>query len=188
MQTGRPGNRAALLHVGNGTGRGGVGGQKGHAMRNVTLAIAGIAACTIGVVGGIAAHPTMKVPDWPDWRARYRAVDSYIPAPASPEPYALAEAGYAYDLAAADAYPRLPARPAHAPQAGNTAPLRLENPVRTDPDWIVAADPPQTPDEPKSGAAAVAAALAQTAEIGDAAAGLSASGAGDAAVGLASYP
>jgi hypothetical protein len=130
-------------------------------MRNTTLAIAGIAACTMGVLGGMAAHPTLKGPALPDWRERYRAFATAAPGLDYPV-YQVAEAGYRYDLAAAGAapawreadYPAVEAEPAAAP---------LERS-----DWVVPAEEPVAEPDPDSGAAVVHVSLAQTAGIGPA--------------------
>lgn len=78
-------------------------------MQNVTLILGGIASCAVGVLGGIAADPTMRQPEWPDWRQRYRAMAS---APAR-ENVGASEfrpaTGYHHDLGAAGSTVYLPA-------------------------------------------------------------------------------
>lgn len=120
-------------------------------MQNVTLILGGIASCAVGVLGGIAADPTMRQPEWPDWRERYRAMAS---APAWQNVGASGfwpATGYRHDLGA----------------AGSTIYLPADLP------WAAAPMPEQILPEPddanqidaaarRDAAAVVAAALAQT--------------------------
>jgi len=131
-------------------------------MRTILLALAGIAACSIGALGGMAAHPILKPATLPDWRERYRALASAMTEPAEPPVYTLPISDYAYDLAAAGRHGR-----------GDVVlpPGAMVEPMLARLDRLIEEARPveRIPADDSAGRAAVARALEQTGGIGEAA-------------------
>ena len=150
-------------------------------MRTILLALAGIAACSIGALGGMATHPILKPPALPDWRERYRAMTSAMTEPAEPPVYTLPMGDYAYDLAAAGLRGRgdviLP-------------PGAMVEPMLARLDRLIEEARPveHAPADDLEGPAAVAHALEQTGGIGEAAPAGAADADADADAGRAKLP